>query len=122
MDTHTMSASDPFTDAPKGDRYVSVNGGTWLVSDHGRSYVRRDESAEWYGPSIKVYSAADLAEHGWSPVEPAPVVTDVPAVKFTLALLRTDPERRPIADVCNRCGAMVGDINTHRAWHGQVPS
>jgi hypothetical protein len=44
-----------------------------------------------------------------------------PPVKFTLALLRLDPERRPIADVCNQCGAMVGDINTHRAWHREQP-
>lgn len=46
-------------------------------------------------------------------------VSSAQPVKFTLVLLRTDPEQHPLADVCNRCGAMVGDIKTHRAWHGQ---
>ena len=44
---------------------------------------------------------------------------DEPPVKFTLALLRTDPEQRPIAEVCNTCGAFIGNTPAHRAWHGQ---
>ena len=60
--------ADPFTDAPKGDRYVSVNGNKWMVSYFGRAYVRRDGETEWYGPSDKVYSTHDLASHGWVPV------------------------------------------------------
>ena len=46
-------------------------------------------------------------------------MTNPRSVKFTLALLRKDPDGRPLVDVCNTCGAMVGDINAHRAWHGQ---
>jgi hypothetical protein len=98
--------------------FTSRHADTRLVSYQGRSYVRNGEDAEWYGPSAKVYSSEDLAVHGWVPVEhAAPVVTKAAAVKFTLVLLRHDPEQHPIVDVCNLCGAMVGDTGAHRTWH-----
>lgn len=62
-----MSAPDPFADAPKGDRYVSVNKNKWMVSYLGRCYVRKDGDAEWYGPSDQIYGTEDLASFGWVP-------------------------------------------------------